>query len=211
MIGSFCDPVFIYTHYGISGIEFNMTASDGNFSVDLVRGPGQGGSVSQVLQNLSTGVTYFVDFDMKLNVAIYNTTVTLTVGSTTTSVTHNAANTWIQHELPFVATSETATITFAGPSVDGADVGVYIDNVRISTNSAYSGTYLATLGVAMYAGLTVNGTVGRAYLIQWCDALGDTNDWHTATLINLPRSPYLWFDTTSASVAKRFYRSVLVE
>jgi hypothetical protein len=60
-------------------------------------------------------------------------------------------------------------------------------------------------GIAMYAGLTIVGTVGSTNRIEYKDNLTTTN-WNVLTSLVLPASPYLFIDTNSASPAKRFYR-----
>ncbi len=65
------------------------------------------------------------------------------------------------------------------------------------------------LDVHMYAGLTLSGTVGRTYQIQYSTNLNGTN-WQPLADIPLSTSPCLYFDTNSVSAPKRFYRAVLM-
>ena len=136
------------------------SASDGNYKVDLVRGTGQGGTVSQNVTGLTSGTTYYVGFDAKVDQIQPGTTITASAGSTAISIDHVIANAWIQHELAFVATGATATVTFLGAVSGGADVGVFVDNVRIGTNSVFTNPAPARLGIANYAGITVEGIPG---------------------------------------------------
>jgi uncharacterized repeat protein (TIGR03803 family) len=65
----------------------------------------------------------------------------------------------------------------------------------------------ADLQINWYAGLTLEGTVGGQYQIQYNTDLTTTN-WIPLTTIMLPSSPYLYVDTNSPGVAERFYRAV---
>jgi len=67
----------------------------------------------------------------------------------------------------------------------------------------------ANLSIATYAGITVNGTPGLAYQIQYNTKL-NTN-WMTLTNFSLPYSPYLWIDTSTTVTGQRFYRSVQIQ
>ncbi len=63
------------------------------------------------------------------------------------------------------------------------------------------------LGVGWYAGLTLEGKVGTVYEVQ-AAASPDSSQWTTVTNLTLSQSPYLWFDLSSPSAPKRFYRAV---
>jgi len=77
--------------------------------------------------------------------------------------------------------------------------GIFVTNLTPPAN---------TLDISTYSGVTINGTVGAVYRIQYST---DMNTWQTITNLMLPYSPYLWFDTTSTVNGKRFYRSVQVQ
>jgi len=62
-----------------------------------------------------------------------------------------------------------------------------------------------SLNIALYPGLTVTGTPGKAYNISYASAV-DATTWTSLTNITLPASPYLFFDTNSATSTARFYR-----
>lgn len=72
-----------------------------------------------------------------------------------------------------------------------------------------SGPAEPTLGIATYAGVTINGAVGSTYAIEYRNALDVTTNWLPLTNIVLPSTPYLFTDTNSPSAASRFYRAVL--
>ena len=62
-----------------------------------------------------------------------------------------------------------------------------------------------SLGISTYPGVTINGTAGAVYQIQYTTSLNST--WQTLTNFMLPYSPYLWVDTSSTVSGQRFYRS----
>lgn len=68
---------------------------------------------------------------------------------------------------------------------------------------------LATMDIHMYAGLSISGSVGATYEVQYSTKV-NTNNWQPLANIVLPTSPYLFFDTNSPSAPQRFYRTVLI-
>lgn len=64
----------------------------------------------------------------------------------------------------------------------------------------------SNLGIATYAGITINGLVGRTYQIQ---ASIDLTNWNTIESILLNSAPYLWIDPNSVNQNK-FYRAFLL-
>ncbi len=69
----------------------------------------------------------------------------------------------------------------------------------------------AELGVQLYAGLTITGTVGAVYSIEYVKDLQQTNNpsaWRCLEFLQLPSSPYLWADKSSPANGQRFYRAV---
>lgn len=63
------------------------------------------------------------------------------------------------------------------------------------------------IGVQLYAGITVTGTVGTVYSIQYVTNLTQTN-WIVLTNLTLTHSPLLWIDTTQPATTRRYYRAV---
>lgn len=69
----------------------------------------------------------------------------------------------------------------------------------------------AVLGVRLHPGVTIHGSVGRPYRIDYADQIdrtGNSTNWHALTTIFLPTSPYLFMDTSPASSPERYYRAV---
>src|SRR5258705_10549198 len=58
-----------------------------------------------------------------------------------------------------------------------------------------------------YPGLTITGTVGNTYPIEYVDVLvNGSNNWITLSNLVLPSSPYLFIDTSAPNLPHRFYR-----
>lgn len=60
------------------------------------------------------------------------------------------------------------------------------------------------LAIQMYAGLSITGTVGAVYSVEYST---DLASWTCADFVCLPSSPYLWIDKSASVTAKRFYRA----
>jgi hypothetical protein len=68
----------------------------------------------------------------------------------------------------------------------------------------------AGLDLQMYAGLSITGTVGTVYSVEYVTDLTQTNNasaWRCLEFLQLPASPYLWADKSGPATGKRFYRA----
>jgi hypothetical protein len=63
------------------------------------------------------------------------------------------------------------------------------------------------LAVAAYPGLTITGTVGARYRIEYRDALAANGAWNVLTNVVLPSSPWLYFDREAFAHPGLFYRA----
>jgi formylglycine-generating enzyme required for sulfatase activity len=79
--------------------------------------------------------------------------------------------------------------------------------VSISIASGFS---QSTVVQHNYPLLSISGSVGTTYPIQYVDTLSTANTWLTLTNLVLPASPYLLIDSTAPDVTKRFYRETNV-
>jgi hypothetical protein len=68
----------------------------------------------------------------------------------------------------------------------------------------------ATLSINSLPGISITGTVGQRYRIEYTEDLANTNSFQPLTNILLTVSPFLWVDTTATNSPRRFYRAVLV-
>lgn len=67
------------------------------------------------------------------------------------------------------------------------------------------------LGIQLYAGLAVQGTVGRVYSIEYLTDLSATNNvdaWRSLDYLQLPATTFRWIDKSPATIGRRFYRAV---
>lgn len=100
-----------------------------------------------------------------------------------------------------------------------------LNNVKLVNQGSYSVIVSNALGVvtslpailtvdpsiqiALYAGLTIEGEAGRLCQIEYSDDLRNTNNWKSLTNFSLPSDQFLWFDTGSPNVTRRYYRAKL--
>jgi hypothetical protein len=67
----------------------------------------------------------------------------------------------------------------------------------------------AGVGIALYAGVTIDGVVGQTYGIQATTNLSDTGSWIGVANVTLSVPTQLWYDSQSTTQhPKRFYRVV---
>jgi hypothetical protein len=135
-------------------------------------------------------------------------------GGVTLSV--SAVGTGLSYQWQFNGTNipgETSSILEL-TSLSMTNAGAY----RVVVSSTAGGTVTsqdATLlllsfgDLKFYAGMTLAGTVGQRFRVDYTDAVSiATTNWLVLTTITLPFSPYLVIDPTSPSQTKRFYRAV---
>jgi len=65
-----------------------------------------------------------------------------------------------------------------------------------------------TVSIQLYSGLTITGTLGSSYTVQYVTNANKTNNWQTLTNVVLTTSPALWVDASTAATADRFYRVI---
>jgi hypothetical protein len=77
-----------------------------------------------------------------------------------------------------------------------------------ATNTAQLIVNPAGTDLGMYAGITITGSTGYTYEIQYSTDLGAANSWITLTNLTLQQPVELWVDTSTNTLrtAHRFYR-----
>jgi formylglycine-generating enzyme required for sulfatase activity len=65
------------------------------------------------------------------------------------------------------------------------------------------------LDLQLYAGLSITGTVGSVYSVEYVTDLAKTNSWRCLEFLQLLTSPYLWADKSAPATGQRFYRATL--
>jgi sugar lactone lactonase YvrE len=77
---------------------------------------------------------------------------------------------------------------------------------QISFNPSAQVVSDANLGIGTFAGVTINGTIGRTYQVQ---SSPDMTNWTARTILLLTSSSYLWIDQNPVS-GNTFYRALLL-
>lgn len=108
------------------------------------------------------------------------------------------------------ATSSALQLT----SLSAADAGAY-DVIVTSAAGGAATSQIAVLtqlffgNLNFYAGMTLEGTVGRRFRVDYSDTVtGGSTNWQSLTNLTLPSSPYLVIDPGSPGHPTRFYRAV---
>ncbi|MEW6156060.1 MAG: immunoglobulin domain-containing protein [Verrucomicrobiota bacterium] len=63
--------------------------------------------------------------------------------------------------------------------------------------------------IATYAGITIEGQIGRAYRIDRTENPADPSSWQPLTTLTLTNRTQIFFDLESPAMPKRFYRAVV--
>lgn len=110
-----------------------LFATDGQYSINYIRGTGQFSTIFTTISGLTIGLAYDVSFDLIQTNPSASNALTASVDSTSLTFINSLSNVWQTRDLMFTATAATATLTFAGPT-SGADDSAFahIDNVRIA-------------------------------------------------------------------------------
>jgi formylglycine-generating enzyme required for sulfatase activity len=66
----------------------------------------------------------------------------------------------------------------------------------------------AGLDIQLHPGLTISGTVGTVFSIEYVTDLSHTNAWRSLGFLQLAVTNHLWFDPSPAASPRRYYRAV---
>jgi len=88
---------------------------------------------------------------------------------------------------------------------------VLVFAMLMSISQVSAQTDSATVNIQIYAGLTISGTVGSNYVVQYLPEISQTNRWLTLDTFALPSNQFIWFDSSCPANGKRFYRVVVPE
>jgi hypothetical protein len=193
---------------GGEGVDYvKVFAKDGLWSLDLVRGPGQSGSITQVVNGLVPGLRYYLCFWLSQGDLSARAALRVSVDSLSKTIINSGTTTWELHQLSFVATDSTSHIAFAGPLSDALDAGPAVDDIKLSTNSCFP--LVATIRVSEVE-ICWSSQQNVDYQVQYlADPTSDT--W-----LDLLPQPVTGNGATNCVVAtiggtsKRFYRVVTV-
>jgi hypothetical protein len=118
-----------------------------------------------------------------------------------------------QWELNDVAITNATNATLILSSLQFTNAGAYsviISNAYGSVTSApaFLTVNPAGVSIALYPGITIAGTPGYTYGIQYNLDLSNTNSWLGLTNLTLSDSNALWYDSVPAAQPQRYYRVV---
>src|SRR6267154_80092 len=66
-----------------------------------------------------------------------------------------------------------------------------------------------SLGLRLFAGVNITGTIGSVYAVQSSSDLSQTDAWTSLAFVQLPSTNYLFVDTSAPVAGNRFYRALL--
>jgi formylglycine-generating enzyme required for sulfatase activity len=66
-----------------------------------------------------------------------------------------------------------------------------------------------SLGLRLFAGVNITGTVGSVYVVQSTSDLTQTNSWTSLAFLQLSATNFLFIDTNGPAQGNRFYRALL--
>ena len=176
------------------------------------------GSVSSltVVMDRSRVITATFGSTAPPQVSVQPTNLTVAAGQNvefTAAVTGGTAlgYQWLKEGVPL------AGATGAGlslPAVTFADAGRYAVVVSYAGGSVTSAAaWLVVDGqsyllLGLYPGLSLHGTLGRTYRIDYTVDVAAPTNWLPLASVMLTNSPWMWFDTTATNASQRFYRAV---
>ncbi|MCP5525012.1 MAG: hypothetical protein H7A46_26105 [Verrucomicrobiales bacterium] len=127
---------------------------------------------------------------------------------------HYAAREWIEvfrYDVPMKPTVLVGVSNgYATTSTTPSSYAITFEDVSLSTTLPQI-SQPGVLAIGMYAGLTLEGSIGTRYEIQMTTDPGQVNGWTRLTDVVLAESPFFWVDPASYTSPKRFYRAVLIE
>ena len=117
---------------------------------------------------------------------------------------------WHKDSTPLVdATTATLVLTNLQSTNAGTYTVVVTDAVTNLTSLPATLTVNpAGVGIALYAGVSIDGVVGQTYGVQATTNLSDAASWAGMTNITLNVTRQIWYDYEPASEAQRYYRVV---
>ena len=87
---------------------------------------------------------------------------------------------------------------------------VIVTNPEGSVTSEKATLTIHFAEVRTYAGITLRGSPGDQFRLEYQNALDSSGQWHELSQITLTESMQIWIDYDSPDVAKRFYRATFL-
>lgn len=99
-------------------------------------------------------------------------------------------------------------------NVQSSQAGVYTVAVAnqwgTTTSNPAMLDVLPGLGITMIPGISVSGTIGLTYQLEYVNAFGPTNAWQLLATITVTNNPQWYFDVSAVGQPARFYQLVQV-
>ena len=185
---------------GVTGI--NSALRDVVYGNGVFVAVGDGDVVLRSLDGIDWANVSFKQGFFSFYKAAFASGVFVVVGSSGQIWTSIDGANWIERNSKVGSTLR--GVTFGKGTFVAAGDGVILQSDPLPTSVADA----AILSLRLYAGIEITGNVGRSYNIEYTDDLASTNTWKPLSMIQLPSSPYLWFDVASPNISKRVYRAV---
>jgi len=118
---------------------------------------------------------------------------------------------WVKDQIPILdATNSLLVLTNLQMTNAGVYVAVVTDAASKTTNSQPATLTMnpAGVGIALYAGVAIEGVVGQTYGVQMTSDLSNTNSWAGVANATLTTPTQIWYDSQPATRLQRYYRVV---
>ena len=118
---------------------------------------------------------------------------------------------WVKDQIPILdATNSLLVLTNLQMTNAGVYVAVVTDAASKTTNSQPATLTMnpAGVGIALYAGVAIEGVVGQTYGVQMTSDLSNTNSWAGVANATLTTPTQIWYDSQPETRPQRYYRVV---
>ena len=122
-----------------------------------------------------------------------------------------AAYQWFKDSLAISGATDATLVLTNLQSTNAGSYTVSVSSVGGNTiNSAPANLSVSTasVNIALYSGVTIDGVVGQTYGVQATTNLSDAASWIGMTNITLNVTKQIWYDAQPAAEAQRYYRVV---
>ena len=122
---------------------------------------------------------------------------------------------WFKDGFPIGWATDSSLVLQDLQLTDGGNYWVVASNSQgsVTSNPALLIVNPAGVSIGLHPFLTVNGTVGKSFGVQYTTNVSDTNSWITLTNFTLTQPSIEWIDTNANAApgnAPRFYRVIAI-
>ena len=116
---------------------------------------------------------------------------------------------WFFGSTAIVGATNSVLFLFDLQSSQAGQYSIVVSNAAGATSNVTATlNILPTLGVFMVPTISITGTVGQAYNLQYVNSFGSITSWTSVATITLTNSQELYFDVSAVGSPARFYRLV---